>query len=275
MPGAPRSGSANTGHGNSTNPDLWTRVVASGLAPTGAVYARLVFRKEGTLSGQSDSSLFIWKPQLEESAFAGQEPSPWSPGGTTFINGGRLFANSITTRELAANSVTAEKILVNELSAISANLGTIQVGSANIGNGAITNAKIGNLQVDRIKIADNSVTITHQFSISASASVASRAPVSVYIPSSAKLLVGYSGNLPVARGGTSDLALFGTGQVITSARYYHDGTVVSPTDISFTLMGAMAVAPGTHQFWARNLAGAGNEFSSGALGTLFILVTFK
>lgn len=274
MPGV-GSTSANTGMGNSTNPDLWPRVVASGLAPTGAVYARLVFRKQGTLSGQSDSSLFIWKPQLEESAFAGQEPSPWSPGGTTFINGGRLFANSITTRELVANSVTANEINVANLSAISANLGTIQVGSANISNGAITNAKIGNLQVNTIKIADNSVTITHQFSIATNASAASRAPVSVYIPSPAKLLVGYSGILPVARGGTSTVALLGTGQVITSARYYHEGSVVSPTDISFTLIGSMTVAPGTHKFWARNLAGDDAEFSVGALGTLFILVTFK
>lgn len=274
MPGV-GSGSANTGMGNSTNPDLWPRVVASGLAPTGAVYARLIFRKEGTLSGQSDSSLFIWKPQLEESAFAGQEPSPWSPGGTTFINGGRLFANSITTRELAANSVTAEKIMVNDLSAISANLGSIEVGNANISNGAITTAKIGNLQVNTIKIADNAVTITHQFSISAIGGGASRAPVSVYIPSPAKLLVGYSGNLPVASGGTSTVALFGTGQVITSARYYHSGAVGTPTDIPFALIGSMIVAPGTHRFWARNLAGNNDEFSSGALGTLFILVTFK
>lgn len=138
MPGAFSSASANTGPGDSSNPDLWPRVVASGPAPTGAVYARLVFRKTGTLSGQSDSYLFIWKPQLEESAFAGQEPSPWSPGGTTFINGGRLFANSITTRELAANSVTAEKILVNDLSAISANLGSIQVTTPVIAPNAIS-----------------------------------------------------------------------------------------------------------------------------------------
>ena len=227
------------------------------------------------MSGQSDSYLFIWKPQIEESAFVGQEPSPWSPGGTTYINGGRLFANSITTRELAANSVTADKIKVNDLSAISANLGTIQVGSANIGNGAITNAKIGNLQVGTIKIADNAVTITHQFSISASDSVASRAPVSVYIPSSAKLLVGYSGNLPVARGGTSTLVLFGTGQVISSARYYHIDIIGNPTDVAFTLIGSVAVAPGTHKFWAKNSVGNNDEFSNGAVGTLFILVTFK
>lgn len=274
--GAPSSASANTGSGDSSNPDLWPRITASGVAPAGATYARLIFRKHGTLSGQSDSFLFVWKPQLEESAFVGQEPSPWSPGGTTFINGGRLFANSITTRELAANSVTANEINVANLSAISANLGTIQVGSANIGNGAITNAKIGDLQVNTLKIADNSVTITHQFSISAIGGGASRAPVSVYIPSSAKLLVGYSGNLPVMNGGTSTLGLFGAGQVITSARYHHSGAIGSPTDIAFTLIGAMTVAPGTHQFWARNLAGNNdNEFSSGASGTLFILVTFK
>ena len=138
MPGAFSSDSANTGSGGSRNLDLWPRVTASGAAPSGAVYARLVFRKQGTLSGQSDSSLFIWKPQIEESAFAGQEPSPWSPGGTTFINGGRLFANSITTRELAANSVTAEKILVNDLSAISANLGSIQVTTPVIAPNAIS-----------------------------------------------------------------------------------------------------------------------------------------
>lgn len=276
IPGAPSSASANTGHGDSSNPDLWPRIAASGVAPAGAAYARLIFRKHGTTSGQSNSFLFVWKPQLEESAFVGQGPSPWSPGGTTFINGGRLFANSITTRELAANSVTADQIKVANLSAISANLGTIQVGSANISNGAITNAKIGNLQVDTIKIADNSVTITHQFSISAIGGGASRAPVSVYIPSSATLLVGYSGNLPVARGTTSDLVLFGTGQVITSARYYHIDTIGNPTDVAFTLIGAMTVASGTHKFWARNSAGNnGEEFSSGAVGTLFILVAFK
>jgi len=128
--GAPSSASADTGIGDSSNPDLWPRITASGVAPANAAYARLILRKHGTASGQTDSYLFIWKPQLEESAFVGQSPSPWSAGGTTFINGGRLFADSITTDKLAAGVVTAGKMDVNELSAITATTGLLRTATS-------------------------------------------------------------------------------------------------------------------------------------------------
>ena len=117
--GAPSSGRLEPIAGPANDPDNWPRVTASGIAPSGARYARLLFRKWGTLAGSNDSFLFVWKPQLEEVAFVGQEPSAWSPGGTTFINGGRLFAKSVEAHHLA----------VEELSAVSGQMGVLEVNN--------------------------------------------------------------------------------------------------------------------------------------------------
>ncbi len=79
---------------------------------------------------------------------ANSQLTHWMYPNSTYIDGGKIYTNSIT----------ANQISVGSLSAISANLGTIQVGTANIAEGAISTAKIGDLQVDTIKVKDNAIT---------------------------------------------------------------------------------------------------------------------
>lgn len=143
-------------------PDEWTRVSVVAIAPVNTCFASVWVRKYGTKPNESDSYLFIWKPQIEETHGQASQPSAWSPGGTTYINGGRLFANSITTRELAANSVTSQQITVESLDAISANLGTIKAGRANIAEAAVDTLRIAGNSVgfsNFITAASNSVTL--------------------------------------------------------------------------------------------------------------------
>lgn len=89
-----------------SGPDNWPRHVARGQAPTGAAYASIWIRKYGTTTG-GNSFLFVWHPQIEEISSLTQQPSPWSPGGTTLINGGRLIANSVTAQTVETGSFAA------------------------------------------------------------------------------------------------------------------------------------------------------------------------
>ncbi|MDT9702135.1 hypothetical protein, partial [Streptomyces sp. P17] len=54
-----------------------------------------------------NSFLIVWHPQIEEISSLTQQPSPWSPGGTTLINGGRLIANSVTAQTVETGSFAA------------------------------------------------------------------------------------------------------------------------------------------------------------------------
>ena len=143
-------GQAPNAPGNPSSPDTWQRSTASGQAPAGACYAIAAFRKNATISG-SDSHMFLWKPQFEETAFISQNPAPWSPGGTTYINGGRLFAHSITAREAAFENLASLNLTVGRADIQNGAVGTLQVG-----DGAITNAKIGNvIQSDNFATGEN------------------------------------------------------------------------------------------------------------------------
>lgn len=115
------------------NPENWPRRLVKAQAPAGATFAQVFFRKFGPTANQSPSGILWHKPMVEEAHEAATAPSPWSPAGTSLIDGGNaFFSGSILGDALAANSVTAVNIDVTDLSAISANLGSIKVGTANI-----------------------------------------------------------------------------------------------------------------------------------------------
>lgn len=118
LSGAPESARAPNNGGGQFTPDDWPRIEASGTAPAGAHFARLIFRKYGTLAG-TDSWMFIWKPQLEEVAFAGQEAGKWGPGGTTVMDGGRILTKTIY----------ADSLNVSSLAAVSATIGTLRTAT--------------------------------------------------------------------------------------------------------------------------------------------------
>lgn len=128
----------NVGPGGSKNPDRWTRVWAQAVAPVGTRYARLLVRKHGTLSG-SDSFVFIWKPQLEESAALGQRPSPWSSDGSTYINGDRLITGTFdATRMITTPHIQAILGRFVSLDAAGLTVGTAEIDTLHVKDRAIT-----------------------------------------------------------------------------------------------------------------------------------------
>lgn len=75
----------------------------------------------------------------------------------TYINGGKIATESITTTQISANAITSEKINVDKLSAISANLGIITAGNLsainiNNGNGTFKVDSNGNLTASSANI---------------------------------------------------------------------------------------------------------------------------
>lgn len=53
----------------------------------------------------------------------------WKYPGTTYIDGGDIYTNSITANQIASKTITANEINVSSLSALSANLGTVTAGT--------------------------------------------------------------------------------------------------------------------------------------------------
>lgn len=255
-----QSTQGDVGSGASNSPDSWTRRSASGIAPTGAVFARMIIRKFGTTSG-ANSYLFIWKPQIEESAFIGQEPSPWSAGGTTYIDGGRMFAQTVTTRELAAEAVEANNVKAgiinvghtNTASFMAAGIalfgGSLQSTNFNEATGAgwrITNAGqmtmpwasikgawIGELQVDTAHIKDLSISSfysvkydgTHNLAIGGDRQILSL-NVPLEIGDRVILFASYLATVGLAAGATTSSAAYGA--------VLFDGAAVKSGSISLT-----------------------------------------
>lgn len=62
-----------------------------------------------------------------------------------YINGGKIYAGTVSATQIAAKAVTADKLSVSMLSAITANLGAVTAGSINIGNGQFVVSSAGNV----------------------------------------------------------------------------------------------------------------------------------
>lgn len=139
-----------------TNPNKqlagYARAWAKVQAPAGAVFARPFFRHKGTLQGFGYTSSYIWlKRFFFAEANANQtEPTPWSEGGLTFVQGGNIVTGAITADHIAALTITGSKIQAGTISADklvanSITAGQIAVGAigANqIAAGAISASKI-------------------------------------------------------------------------------------------------------------------------------------
>lgn len=149
---APATARSQYNVGAAAKPDAWDRPYIKAVAPADAAYASIAFLKRDTLSGQSDSYLFIWKPQLEEVHAKASGPKAWSPGGTTYINGGRLFSKSIQTRQLDTDDLAVSGLALFNGTLKSLNFdaaaGTgwriTNAGQMVMPDASVTNAKIGN-----------------------------------------------------------------------------------------------------------------------------------
>lgn len=94
-----------------SNPDRWPRYWVKGQAPAGAVTVELILRKYGTDSGAS-SSVTFHKPQVARSTQDATEPMPFSPEGTSLIDGGAIIANSITAQTAAIADAAIDTLQV-------------------------------------------------------------------------------------------------------------------------------------------------------------------
>ncbi|WP_103173769.1 hypothetical protein [Paracoccus sp. SY] len=152
---------------NRERPDAWTRVQVKGLAPANAAYASISFVKRDTLPGQTGSYLFVWKPQLEETHEDASEPSPWSPGGTTTINGARLFSKTVAARHMDTESLSVAGLAIFNgfLQSDDFNAATFtgwritKAGQMWMPRAVIKSAHIEDLAVDRIHVKGGAITI--------------------------------------------------------------------------------------------------------------------
>jgi hypothetical protein len=120
--------------GSDTNPDLWDELWILADAPAGAGYYLPVFRAGPSGSGDADSEMFVARPMHCRVHGNASTPTPYSPEGTTLIDGDRILTGS----------VTADKITVASLSALG-----LTVGAADIEDASIGSAKLeGTIQSD-------------------------------------------------------------------------------------------------------------------------------
>ncbi len=150
---------ASTNAGNASdqnNPDLWPRLRTAGAAPANAVAASFHLRKLDTISGQTDSFMFVNKPMLCRIPASATEPTPWSDGGVVMITNGGIVASAVTADKIAANAITAGKIAANAVTA-----GTIAAGAVTattIAGGTITGDKLAANTIGAGQIAADSIT---------------------------------------------------------------------------------------------------------------------
>jgi hypothetical protein len=71
----------------------------------------------------------------------------WKYGSTTYINGGRIYTNTITASQIAANTITANQIAAGAITASEVGANQIIASSANIKDAVVTTLKIGEDQV--------------------------------------------------------------------------------------------------------------------------------
>lgn len=101
--------------GDHENPDLWPVIWGRHQVPAGAAYATIRIRKLATDAGEANSYLLIHKPQLATSHAHASMPAPYSPGGTTLIEGDQLATGSIIARHITAGELITNKAQIRNL----------------------------------------------------------------------------------------------------------------------------------------------------------------
>lgn len=93
--------------GVSNNPDTWHGLFIIAQAPAGAAYARPVFYKGPSGSGDANSLMLLARPMFCRTHSDATSPTPYSPEGTTLIDGDRILTGSITADKAQFNSLAA------------------------------------------------------------------------------------------------------------------------------------------------------------------------
>lgn len=124
--------------------------------PANAARVLVFFRMKGTVAGQGDSYLWLTRMYFGEANPNQTEPTPWSDGSVTVINGGNIVAGSMTADKIAANAITAGKIAANAVTA-----GAIAAGAVTattIAGGTITGDKLAANTIGANQIAAGAIT---------------------------------------------------------------------------------------------------------------------
>lgn len=213
LPGGTAGPFESTGGTDSTAPDSWIRLHYFSTSPANAVYAEIFFQKQSVTTG--NTHLYVWKPQFEETHPDASEPSPWAPGTTTYIRGGRLINDSIVARHIASQEVRA---LLGRFASLEA-----------------ANIRVGAAEIDSLQLAGRSVS-TQWSANSDRVTINPKQSMDCIIMT----MVRVAGN---NAGGAINYSLF-------RGTEYIDGNIISPTPYSqnFVQFVTRTVGAGTHVF---------------------------
>ncbi|MEH6834802.1 hypothetical protein [Falsihalocynthiibacter arcticus] len=93
------AGSGSNGADND-NPEAWPTYWGKHQVPAGAAIATIEVFKFGTTSGEIESWVVLHKPQLAKTHSLATQATPYSPGGTTMISGGKIVTETIYSSHL-------------------------------------------------------------------------------------------------------------------------------------------------------------------------------
>jgi hypothetical protein len=113
-------------------------------APAGAAWIRF-----GTLvyfTGAASPSFSVYKPYAGEALANQVEPSPWTPSGSTVVDGGRIVTNSVHAQKIVSASITSAQIGAGQITTIT--LDALAVTATKLAAGAVVAGKISAGAID-------------------------------------------------------------------------------------------------------------------------------
>ncbi|MBD3763110.1 hypothetical protein, partial [Rhizorhabdus sp.] len=145
--------------GSENNPEQWDRIGGRHTVPVGAVLATIALYKLPTAPGEADSYAFWYHPQLCRSHAAATALTPYSPDGTTLVDGGSVITGSLMAEAANVGSFSAAGLAVFGGNLQSANWNGAGSGwrLTQAGELTVPNATIGTL-----KLPDGAISTLHQ-----------------------------------------------------------------------------------------------------------------
>lgn len=203
--------------------DDWKRIsvlapTVSGTDPAYALYAR---------NASAGVTTYWTGFQLEEYNGVDATPSPFVPGGSVYIHGGNIAANSVTASQIAANTITASQIAANTIT--SSLIATAGLDAGVIKFGTMDGSRIQAETITATQIAANAITASE---LAANAVVA--ANVAAGAITTDKLAAGAITADKISAGAiTSDKILAGTltGITIVGGSITSNSTIDVTTDL--------------------------------------------
>lgn len=146
----------------------YKRLVARGVAPSGATQVTLSHRKYHTKNGETNSYMFITRSMFCEIGANVYQAVPWTAPPYGLFHAENIFSNSITAAKIAANTITASQIAANTITAAQIASSTItasQIAASTItatelATGAITAGKIAASAIDTSSLMVDGVVVT-------------------------------------------------------------------------------------------------------------------